>query len=81
MVESGAGAGAAPNGLRRGLGLRVDVLSPTRGWNLEYYFSGQGRGWSDLFDKPWAEVVREGSPYFPDGKLEVVVEVQVVVEK
>ena len=25
----------------------------------------------DVFGKPWAEVVREGSPHFPDGKMEV----------
>ena len=27
--------------------------------------------WGNVFRKPWAEMVREGSPHFPDGKLEV----------
>lgn len=28
-------------------------------------------GWFNIFGKPWAEAVHEGSPHFPDGKLEV----------
>lgn len=29
------------------------------------------QGWDDVFKKPWAETVRDGSPHFPDGKLAV----------
>ena len=28
-------------------------------------------GYPNFFEKPWAESVREGSPHFPNGKLEV----------
>ena len=40
-----------------------------------------GRGWGNVFHKPWAEVVREGSPHFPDGKLEIKLTVKRALKK
>jgi hypothetical protein len=31
--------------------------------------------------KPWEEVVREGSPHFPGGKLEITVTVKLVTKE
>ena len=37
--------------------------------------------WGNAFGKPWAEVVREGSPYSPEGKMEVKATVQLLTKE
>jgi len=50
------------------------------GIELKSFFTSRSYdGYSDVFKKPWAEVVREGSPHFPGGKLEVKVTVKLAV--
>ena len=39
------------------------------------------QGWGDIFGKPWAETVRDGSPHFPDGKLEIKASARLAVQK
>ena len=34
----------------------------------------------DAFGKPWAEVVREGSPFFPEGKMEVTATIKLLTK-
>ena len=41
---------------------------------------GHGYGYFDVFKKPWAEAVREGSPHFPNGKLDVKATVKLVTK-
>ena len=45
---------------------------------IDYFSSAWGFG--DIFDKPWAEAEREGSPHFPNGKLEVKATVKLAVK-
>lgn len=65
----------------------IDPSDPNRGMKLDYdvevspsvrmragafVFTMQRQAsHPDVFGKPWAEVVREGSPLFPGGKLEI----------
>ncbi len=64
-----------------GVGLRYKFYVGRRDTiELEDFFKfGYFHGYSDVFGKPWAEVVREGSPHFPGGKLEVKVTVKLAV--
>jgi hypothetical protein len=39
-------------------------------------FARWGMGKANFFDRPWGEVVREGSEFFPGGRLEVKVKLQ-----
>lgn len=47
------------------------------GWQTDFFHygkegdSGTTWGWGDVVEKDWAEAVREGSPHFPGGRLEV----------
>jgi hypothetical protein len=64
-----------------GVGLKFELtLSPDVKREFSHYFTGLGFGYRDFFDKPWAESVREGSPHFPGGKLEVKASVQLAVK-
>lgn len=64
-----------------GVCLRTDwTLSPTINKSFSNLFKTQGRGWNDVFAKPWAEVVREGSPHFPGGKLEIKVSLKLALK-
>ena len=64
-----------------GVGLRYKFYVGRRDTiELEDFFMfGYSYGYEDVFGKPWAEVVREGSPHFPGGKLEVKVTVKLAV--
>ena len=60
-----------------GVGFEVTITCPpndihTSG-TIDHFFTIESptSGWSDFIEKPWAEAVREGSPYFPGGKMEV----------
>jgi hypothetical protein len=42
---------------------------------------GTSYGAEDFFEKPWDEVVREGSEYFPEGRMPVKVDVHFIADK
>ena len=68
-----------------GIGLEVGVtLTPNVKRSYSHYFSKATDlvwGYPDAFNKPWAEAVREGSPHFPNGKLEVKATVKLAVKR
>ena len=69
---------------RGGRGLDVVAsrsLQTSRTAGMPIFFDGRSRGYPDVFEKPWAEVVREGSPHFPGGKLEVTATAKLVVKE
>ena len=72
----GPGAGLA-GGPSPGVGLQFTMtISPDISDVYGPYFCMKtlpACGSTDSLDKPWAEAVYEGSPHFPDGKLEVKV--------
>lgn len=48
------------------------TIAPGISRTANHLFTGQKAwGWSNMFAKPWTEVVRDGSPHFPGDKLEV----------
>lgn len=50
----------------------LSPLSPDRvKRSFDHYFQTSSYGWPNIFNKPWAEIVNEGSAYLPDGKLQV----------
>lgn len=67
-----------------GVGLNTDWIIP-RAIQLSYchYFIKSTRtwGWRDVFDKPWAQAVQEGSPHFPGGKLEIKATIKLLLEE
>ena len=68
---------------RGGVLLKVNwLLPPNCDWNFNMFVrTGISRGWRNVFFKPWAEAVREGSPHFPNGKLEVKLTVKLAVKE
>jgi hypothetical protein len=42
------------------------------------YMDGQLWGWKTFIQKPWEEVVHEGSPFFPNGECPVVVTMELL---
>ncbi len=68
---------------RAGVGLKWRLaLSPNTQLPQDaFFFDGRGRGFDNVFMKPWAEVVREGSPHFPGGKLEFTAAAKLVVKE
>jgi hypothetical protein len=71
-------AGAAvPGPIAR---LRIEA-----GRSLRHYICAMnlttGKGYHDFFAKPWEEVVCEGSPYFPEGRMSVKVTIHFLSDK
>lgn len=65
-----------------GVGLQTTWTFPTDIHNcLDHFFESDSWGWDNPFGKPWAEAVQEGSPHFPDGKMEVKVTGQAGAEE
>ena len=69
-------------GLRPGVTMKTQwAFPPDLDKALSHYYINGGWGWSNPFDKPWAEVVREGGPHCPNGVLEVEVTVQLATKE
>lgn len=63
--------------LDRHAGFDVSLKTFGLARSYRHLFDGEsGRGYSDLFSKPWEEVVREGSTYFPEGRLALTITVR-----
>ena len=71
--------------LSAGVALKVDwIFTPNIKTSFFNYFAdGVYRAWGfgDIFRKPWAEAVREGSQHFPNGTLEIKATVKLAVKK
>lgn len=61
-----------------GVSLKADVTaSPDVTRPVKNYFTRtDGWGYENFFPKPWAEVVRKGSPHFPKSKLTIKAKVK-----
>ena len=64
--------------------MRVRLGGEAAEWLEEAFTFAPGddydRGWRDCFERPWDEVVKEGSPYFPGGRMRVDVRFSLVVD-
>jgi hypothetical protein len=70
------------SGPTAGVGLQAEItLSPDVKREFSAYFTANGRGYHNIFGKPWAEAVCEGSPHFPGGKLEFTATVMLLTTK
>jgi hypothetical protein len=75
VVEGGPAAG---------VGLKFDLtLSPAvkKSQFTHFFTRTESCSYPNVFEKPWAEVVCEGSPHFPGGKLEIKATVQLALEE
>jgi hypothetical protein len=75
---------AVEGGPAAGVGLKVEMLLPPDvKWGYSAFYTSQKSCWGydDVIGKPWAEAVREGSPHFPGGKLEIKATVQLALEE
>lgn len=69
-------------GPKAGVMLKYNMtLTPNVKTSLSHHFAGQGWGWPNVLGKPWAEAVREGSPHFPNGKLEIKATMKMLVKE
>ena len=80
------GAAVSDDTLEAGVGLDYNMtLSPgvEMGWTSDFFSHGTftAWGWNNAFRNPWAEAVREGSPHFPGGQLEVKATVKLAMKK
>jgi hypothetical protein len=75
--------GGLEGGPKGGVGVMVDcTLSSNVLRNLtNHFYAKYCWGKRNVFGKPWAEAVCEGSPHFPGGKLEVKGTVRLAVTK
>jgi hypothetical protein len=60
--------------------LRVDAADTFYTF-ANLFVVGLGHGAPDFFGRPWEEVVREGSDYFPEGRMPVTVDVHFIADK
>jgi hypothetical protein len=61
--------------------LRISAGGTTQSWHHVYDGDTPLWGYQDFFCKPWGEVVRDGSAYFPEGRMTVKVEVLCLSDK
>jgi hypothetical protein len=61
---------------------RVRIKTDEKVTTYDNAFSvGLGVGFRDFFQKPWEEVVCDGSPYFPQGRMSVKVAIQFLTDR
>jgi hypothetical protein len=61
--------------------VRIEAAGRSLVHPVHAYKLGSLCGWKDFFSKPWEKVVRDGSPYFPHGRMSVKVTIQFLSDK
>lgn len=81
--ESIFAADEPPSIVKRGVLMRVQARIGGEGeWKTMTCFLGgeEWQGWDDMLGAAWSNAVREGSPFFPDGKIRIEARFKVVVD-
>jgi hypothetical protein len=78
VITGAAGEGATIGRAGPMVGLHIKALKKES--HMVCLFTNMWGFWN-FFGKPWGEVVREGSPYFPQGRLTVKVTVRFISDR